>query len=83
MNDRERLMLQIQRCDFMLNELRLYLDTHGNCPNALKLYKKHLMMKEAAMAEYAEKYGPITPDMVNTDQGWTWTESPWPWESKV
>lgn len=83
MNDRERMMLQIQRCDFMLTELRLYLDTHGNCPNALKLYNKHLTAKKALMEEYSEKYGPLTPDMVNTNHGWTWTESPWPWEGKV
>lgn len=80
MTERERLMLAISRSDFMLTELRLYLDTHGNCPNALKMYKKYQAMKEAAVKEYTEKYGAITPDAVDTSCGWTWTKSPWPWE---
>ena len=32
------------------------------------------------LAEYNQKFGPITPNQSNDDNHWSWIDDPWPWE---
>jgi len=36
------------------------------------------------MAEYAEKYGPLTIDSaaVSSENAWKWSQQPFPWEKE-
>lgn len=73
------LLRAIQMYDFYLYELNLYLDTHPNDSQALALFKKYTMLKNAAYETYIEKYGPITADQ-SSDDKFNWVDDPWPWE---
>lgn len=80
MNQRRMLLNKIKQYDFTLKELNLYLDTHPNCRRALAMFAKYKKLREQAVEEFNEKFGPITPDQNNNDQRWTWIDDPWPWE---
>lgn len=83
MTERNKLLRQVQICDFAINEAVLYLDGHPNNKSALKYYKKYIELRERAVAAYEEKFGPLTI-MANKDENeWKWINNPWPWESEV
>lgn len=82
MNERCMLMNKIQKYDFALKELHLYLDTHPDCRRALALFDKYRTMKMNAENEYVSKFGPITPQQSNDPQHWAWIDDPWPWERR-
>lgn len=82
MNEKNTLMKVIKQYDFALYELNLYLDTHPKCMNALAYFKKYQDLRRKAVDEYTHKYGPITADQTNTDEGWKWTNAPWPWQKE-
>ena len=42
MDERVKLLRQVQQCDFTLYDLQLYLDTHPACRRAMEQYEKHL-----------------------------------------
>jgi len=81
-NDRECLMRQLQCLFFVLDDIRLFLDTHPCDPMALECYDKFRKLKDEALAEYTSRFGPM--DSYNVDLNkcdcWTWVETPWPWE---
>lgn len=80
MNEREELMMKIQKYDFTLKELNLYLDTHPNCRRALAMFNKYKKLKSDAEKEFADAYGPLTPIQNNSANYWHWVSDPWPWE---
>ena len=53
-------------------ELRLYLDTHPDCQQALKLY--HQLCTQISQPNYACAFVPCT------SAAWRWIDDPWPWE---
>jgi len=81
-NNRETLMKRIQVCGFVLDEVRLFLDTHPNHQEALNCYKKYLAMKQEAAAQYVQKYGPLNYEDFDNSSTWRWIEGPWPWENQ-
>lgn len=83
MSESTALMNTIRKYDFALNELKLYLDTHPHCANALSYFKKYRELRDKARDEYIRKYGPITADQTNTNEGWCWIKEPWPWEKEA
>lgn len=80
MSNKEKLMRQIQICDFLLLDTALFLDTHKNDKAALAFYKKHLAMAKAYRNEYVEKFGPLLISDSDCDSSWEWVASKWPWE---
>ncbi len=80
LNDKQKLMRQIQNCSFALTEANLYLDSHPTCPMGLEYYAKHKKEYDELMKEYAEKYGPITVGQSSTEKKWSWVTTPFPWE---
>lgn len=76
----QTLMAKIKQYDFTLKELNLYLDTHPDCRRALEMFRKYRKLREDAVKEYNERFGPITPEQVLNTQRWTWIDDPFPWE---
>jgi spore coat protein JB len=64
---------------FILNELGLYLDTHRNDKEALDMYVRYSELYKKGAEAFAKRYGPLTQSQVTTE-GYTWLNSPWPWE---
>ena len=75
-------MLEVQKVSFMMDDLRLYLDTHPCCEKALAYYREQAEKRKRLMKEYAECYGPLTIDDALASDGntWKWMEQPFPWE---
>lgn len=61
MNERQLLLTKIQKYDFAIKELNLYLDTHPDCRRALALFNKYNSLLKDAEAEFNRRFGPITP----------------------
>ena len=47
---------------------------------ALRFYDKYNALHREAVSEYEDNFGPLTAGGVNTEEGWSWVNSPWPWE---
>ena len=41
---------------------------------------KNQQMHKETVHDYEKHCGPLTTRGVDTSDGWTWTEGPWPWE---
>lgn len=80
MNPKDKLLRVIQMYGFALDEIRLYLDTHPDCQEALEYYHKYNALKKSAVEEYNRLYGPLTSGQVQSHTRWTWVQEPWPWE---
>ncbi|MBR6070243.1 MAG: spore coat protein CotJB [Ruminococcus sp.] len=80
MDPRCALLRKIKQYDFSLKELNLYLDTHPRCQRALAMFAQYKKLREEAVAEYNDKFGPLTPEQNKNLQSWDWVADPWPWE---
>lgn len=78
--DKSNLLRQIQKYDFVIYELTLYLDTHPDCQEALNCYHKYVEMRKATVEEYNRVCGPLNMNQVKDYNRWTWVHEPWPWE---
>jgi len=79
-NDKKALMRKMQVYGFALYDTVLFLDAHPEDNGALDFYDKMSAAYKQTKKQYEELYGPLTIVGVDTDNGWTWTEKPWPWE---
>ena len=78
--DPERdMLLQIQRVSFIVDDLRLYLDTHPEDKEGLKLWKENLKKKKEMMHQFAIQYYPLTENCIETEY-YSWPEGRIPWE---
>ena len=80
MSDRDRLLLQVQQLGFMTDDLRLFLNTHPDCDDALCALKYYIAAERDAVKEYEKKYGPLTLEGVEQHDCYSWINRPWPWE---
>lgn len=84
LSDREKAMNEITMVGFAINDLTLYLDTHPDCQNGIKLMNSLLQRRLDALADYALKYNALTQLSVVTGKPDTseyeWGEGPMPWE---
>jgi hypothetical protein len=85
LDEREQLMEKINQASFFLDDLTLYLDTHENDAEAIKLY--HEKVKECAelRKQFAQKFYPLTrlciPYCIHENESsFCWQEGPMPWE---
>ena len=78
------LLQQINEVSFAVNDMILYLDTHPEDEKALRYFAEASDRRNKLMAEYAEKYGPLTIDdaAVSSEKLWTWSQQPFPWEKE-
>ncbi len=70
----------INQVSFMVDDIVLYLDTHPCCPKGIEAYNHYSRLREEAVAEYSELYGPLNKYCVNVENCFDWINSPWPWE---
>lgn len=85
--NRESRMKEIQEVSFVLDDLRLYLDTHPEDKEGLNMLKSMLIQRKKQIAEFAAECYPLTPDCMadiyekEPDiSGFCWQEGPAPWE---
>lgn len=80
MNNKEKLLKQIQICTFVLIDTTLFLDTHPNNREALEYFQKYKNLSQQLREEYVKNYGPLMHDDITSTETWDWVSSPWPWE---
>ncbi|MCD7944585.1 MAG: spore coat protein CotJB [Clostridia bacterium] len=77
----ERLLYCVQMYGFVLDETRLFLDTHPENRQALEYYKKYSSLYRDAVAEYEAARGPLTTQSeAVTGDTWMWSCGGWPWQ---
>ncbi len=81
-SSREQLLKQIDEVSFTLYDLLLFLDTHPCDEDAMACYRRHVGTRKQLLKEFAEKFGPLTPDTadLSEESKWQWVMQPWPWE---
>lgn len=78
--EEKALLRKLQIYGFALYDTVLYLDSHPEDNGALDYYDKMSAAYKQAKLQYEESFGPLTINGVDTDNGWSWTKAPWPWE---
>ena len=75
------LLYAVQMYGFVLDEARLYLDTHPQNQTALEYYRKYSELYREAVAEYEMNCGPLTANSEASTMGdrWRWIDGGWPW----
>ncbi|MBQ8563035.1 MAG: spore coat protein CotJB [Firmicutes bacterium] len=81
--NREEMLRKVQEADFVLYDVGLFLDTHPGCQAALEFFDKYQKVYTEAVADYEAQFGPLVAFDVDTTQGWTWVQGPWPWEMEA
>ena len=84
---RECLMLQVMEISFMMDDIRLYMDTHPEDKDGLQLLKQVIQRRKQLMTDFAEEYYPLTMDCMaglyekNPESDcYCWQKGPMPWE---
>lgn len=80
---KQSLLKDIQRTDFALKEVTLFLDTHPHCRKALDYYHDMKRRSKMLTEEYERQFGPLTPMGNVSDNWWNWVKSPWPWQTDM
>lgn len=80
-NERDAMLYKIQEMDFAAHDLNLYLDTHPNDSNTIKLYNDYKKEARRLTNEYEKKYGALnlSDDVGLSMTPWSWIKEPWPW----
>ncbi len=74
-------LLELQKVDFALVELTLYLDTHPTDMQALQQFNQLAQRRQLLANEFEMKYGPLMQFGHSFSRfPWQWVESPWPWQ---
>lgn len=81
--NRRELFDNIGAISFALDDLRLFLDTHPDCAEALSLFTEYMTLRHELMAKYTTEFGPIDSYYPGTDNGWTWNKGPMPTSNEV
>ena len=75
--DRKNKLLEIQRLEFSINELNLYLDLYPDDINVFKIFKKLTEDLKDKTEKYEKTYGPLELCAVNDSYEWTMSMFPW------
>lgn len=78
--NRETAMRRVQMLSFALYDTILFLDSHPTNKAALAFFAETQKQYVEAVATYEEEFGPLTAGDTDTEYGWAWVETPWPWE---
>lgn len=77
----KRDLLEIQKVDFALVELNLFLDTHPADMQALQQFNQLAQLRKQLMASFEQKYGPqMNFGNSFSRYPWQWIDTPWPWQ---
>ena len=81
MADRAALLQKINETSFLLDDLRLYLDTHPSDSQALAFYRAHEEERLRLEKEWAQLANDTSTDTPN--DCWDYVRTPWPWQSEA
>ena len=79
----KQLYAKLQRLDFAITELALYLDNYPDNAAALDYYRKLITERETIATAYTQACGPMTIYDNNSPTLWEWGQSPWPWQNDM
>ena len=79
MNEQAELLTKVDAYCFAAHDVALYLDTHPNDQEMIRLYDSLNGEVKKVTREYENKFGPLLKNGA-TGYPWTWNNSPWPWE---
>ncbi len=71
---------ELQKVDFALIELTLYLDTHPADMQSVQQYNQLAQRRQQMAGEFEMKYGPLLQFHSYSRFPWQWVDSPWPWQ---
>lgn len=72
---------QIQKIDFALVELNLYLDTHPTDMQAIQQYNQLAQNRRTMVHAFESKFGPLMAFGHSFSRfPWQWVQTPWPWQ---
>lgn len=75
------MLIEIMRCQFIVYDIALYLDTHPNDIRAKMAHKKYTELTHEVTMNYEKTYGPLT--LLSHHGDYTkYINDPWPWEIK-
>ncbi|MBQ7125349.1 MAG: spore coat protein CotJB [Clostridia bacterium] len=73
----------IRAYSFVMDDLRLYLDTHPRNKQALNMFLDTMKKRNELLVEYTNIYGPIDSYYINSDGTWSWINEPMPWQTEA
>lgn len=82
-DQQEEMLLRVQQYGFMTDDLRLYLNTHPDCEEALCLLRRYIGLECEAKRAYEQAYGSLTLGAVASQDEYDWIQEPWPWQAEV
>ena len=72
---------RLQKVDFALVELTLYLDTHPHDMQALQQFNQLTQQRMQLAHSFEIKYGPLLQFGHSFSRfPWQWSQPPWPWQ---
>ena len=74
---KDKLLKRLSAAQFVMYELRLFLDTHKDDKEANAMYEKYQSKYDSLKKEYEEQFGPLSLNGNNSDE---WLKDPWPWD---
>ncbi|MBR6772777.1 MAG: spore coat protein CotJB [Clostridia bacterium] len=81
MNEKKKLLCEIQAQRFAADDSALFLDTHPGNKSALRYNTERRLRLAELVGHYESKYGPLTAQSIQSSSDiWNWVEGPWPWE---
>ena len=72
--------LALQKLEFAINDVVLYLDAYPDSAPALAYYRKLIEERNALREAIKTDCGPMTIYENTSCDGWTWVDGPWPWQ---
>lgn len=81
--DCKQLYAKLQRLDFAIVELALYLDSYPDNTAALEYYRKLIDERETVATAHTQACGPMTILDNKNPTLWEWGQSPWPWQNDL
>lgn len=82
-DSREAKLLRVQQLGFIIDDLRLFLDTHPQSNEAFCALQRFIALERTARLDYERRYGPLTINAMESRCQYDWIDGPWPWEMEA
>lgn len=66
------LLLEIQRVSFAMDELRLFIDTHPDCTEAIALFNEYAEKRNELVCRYNSEIMPLSGYAAEQSGKWRW-----------
>lgn len=80
-HEQKTLLQRLSSISFVLVELALFLDTHPENKEALKMFKEYTEKYKPILKAYETQYGPIKQSAAIGCTSWDWAKDNWPWDN--